>query len=99
MALLLTIARLNFAIAAIYVCTRKVSYPLWVYLATALFCWWPLVIFSIQFSAERGEQTQAEMKRVAGKKPKLAVAVLLLSVGLQGVAVMLFGEVARTYAP
>ena len=52
LAVLTTLAGLHFAIVAVYLITRKIDYPLWVYVAVALFCWWPPAILLVQFHAE-----------------------------------------------
>lgn len=86
LAFLLILTGANFGIAAVYLCTRNIRYPFWVYAAAALLCWWPLAIFPVLFCAETRMQTEASAKTAAGNKLRLASFVLVCSVALQGFA-------------
>lgn len=88
LAVLTTLAGLHFAIVAVYLITRKIDYPLWVYVAVALFCWWPPAILLVQFHAEKRLATCAAERTLAGDKFRLAGLTAVCSVVLQGFTAM-----------
>jgi len=86
-------AGLNFLAAAAYLLTRDSRLPGWIYLWTALFCWWPAAIFpAVTFAQRRAVVRQGGDARAEDAAFRLSSAVWIASVLLQGTAAFSLGR-------
>ena len=88
LAILIILAAVNFIITAQWIIRRQgeSNYPLWIYILTALFCWFPIIMFPTIIAIERQKATQLEAKEIKRKELYIAIGALLLSIIINGVA-------------
>lgn len=98
LAILIILAAVNFIITAQWIIRREgeSNYPLWIYILTALFCWFPIIMFPTIIAIERQKATQLEAKEIKRKESYIAIGALLLSIIINGVAHAVFSGMHST---